>query len=300
MSGVFVNIVIANVHFLISSKDMPLLREPYQKTFAPFISDTVSSDEGSVSIDVSLEIKDFPATDHITKIGTTESWSIFRNGDEYSWIDISSSLDKPTCLARFHLPIEKVKIYCGKDLFTEENGKKLLINPFSYPLDQILLIYALAEREGAFMHASAVDFNGKGYILPGKSGAGKSTISRNFVSKNRGVLSDDRVAIRKIGGSFRVFGTPWSGDAEIAENRSLPLRGIFFIRQSDEIVIKELTPSEAAERLMPVTSIPWYDEEVMSNILSFCEDLVLHIPSYDLYFTSGIEVVDVLEKFVSE
>jgi len=38
----------------------------------------------------------------------------------------------------------------------------------------------------------------------------------------------------------------------------------------------------------------------MSNILSFCEDLVLHIPAYDLYFTPGIEVVDLLEKFVSE
>lgn len=295
------NIVIANVQFLISSKDIPLLREPYKKTYAPFISDTISADEGSVSIDVSLEIKDFPSTDHITRIfETTESWSIFRNRDEYFWTDTSSSLDKPTCLARFHRPIEKVKVYCGKELFTEENGKKLLMNPFSYPLDQILLMYVLSEREGAFMHASAVDFNGKGYIFPGRSGAGKSTISQNFVLKNRGVLSDDRVAIRKIGGNFTVFGTPWSGDAEIAENRKLPLRGIFFIRQSDEIVIKKLTPAEAAERLMPVTSIPWYDEEVMSNILSFCEDLVLHIPAYDLYFKPGIEVVDALEKFVSE
>jgi hypothetical protein len=294
-----VNIVIANIHFLISSKDIPLLREPYRKTYAPFIADTMSSDEGSVNIDVSLEITDFPSTDHITRIFKTDSWSIFRNGNEYFWTDISSSLDKPTCLARFHRPIEKVKVYCGKELFKEENGKKLLMNPFSYPLDQILLIYVLAEREGAFMHASAVDFNGKGYIFPGRSGAGKSTISRNFVLKNREVLSDDRVAIRKIGGSFTVFGTPWSGDAEIAENRNLPLKGIFFIRQSDEIVIKELTPAEAAERIMPVTSIPWYDEEALSSILSFCEDLVLHIPAYDLHFTPSTEVVDVLEKFLS-
>jgi hypothetical protein len=296
-----VNIVIANVHFLISSKDIPLLREPYRKTYAPFILDTMSSADESVSIDVSLEITDFPSTDHITKIFDAEdSWSIFRNGDEYFWTDISSSLGEPNCLARFHRPIEKVKVYCGKELITEEGGGNILMNPFSYPLDQILLIYVLAEREGAFMHASAVDFNNKGYIFPGGSGAGKSTISRNFVLKNHGVLSDDRVAIRKIGGCFRVFGTPWAGDAEIAENRSLPLKGIFFIHQSDELAIKELTPAEAAERLMPVTSIPWYDEEVMSNILSFCEDLVLHIPAYDLYFTPGIEVVDLLEKFVSE
>jgi hypothetical protein len=296
-----VNIVIANVHFHISSKDIPFLRKPYQKAYAPFISDTTFSDEGSVSIDVSLEIEDFPSTDHITRIfETTDSWSIFRNRDEYFWTDISSSLDKPTCLARFHRPIESVKVYCGKELFTEEHGMKLLMNPFSYPLDQFLLIYVLAEREGAFMHASAVDFNGEGYIFPGRSGSGKSTISQIFMLKNHRVLSDDRVVIRKIGSSFTVFGTPWSGDADIAENRSLPLRGIFFINQGDEIIIKELPPADAAERLMPVTSIPWYDEEVMSNILSFCEDLVLQIPAYALYFTPGTEVVDVLDKFVSE
>jgi hypothetical protein len=296
-----VNIVIANVNFHISSKDIPLLREPYRKTYAPFISDIISSDKDMVSIDVSLKITDFPSTDHITKIfNADDSWSIFRNQNEYFWTDISSSLGIPACLARFHRPIEKVEVYCGKELITEEGGGKILMNPFSYPLDQILLIYVLAEREGVFMHASAVDFNGKGYIFPGRSGAGKSTISRNFVLKNHGVLSDDRVAIRKIGGCFRVFGTPWAGDAAIAENRNFPLRGIFFIHKSDEIAIKELTPAEAAERLMPVTSIPWYDEEAMSNILSFCEDLVLHIPAYDLYFTPGIEVVDLLEKFVSE
>lgn len=295
------NIVIANVNFHISSKDIPLLREPYRKTYAPFISDIISSDKDMVSIDVSLKITDFPSTDHITKIfNADDSWSIFRNQNEYFWTDISSSLGIPACLARFHRPIEKVEVYCGKELITEEGGGKILMNPFSYPLDQILLIYVLAEREGVFMHASAVDFNGKGYIFPGRSGAGKSTISRNFVLKNHGVLSDDRVAIRKIGGCFRVFGTPWAGDAAIAENRNFPLRGIFFIHKSDEIAIKELTPAEAAERLMPVTSIPWYDEEAMSNILSFCEDLVLHIPAYDLYFTPGIEVVDLLEKFVSE
>ena len=50
---------------------------------------------------------------------------------------------------------------------------------------------------------------------------------------------------------------------------------------------------------MPITSIPWFDEKTMSGILSFCEDLILHVPAYELYFKPDTEVVDFLEKFIS-
>jgi hypothetical protein len=173
------------------------------------------------------------------------------------------------------------------------------MNPIGYPLDQLLLMYALAGRGGACMHAAAVDVDGVGYLFPGRSGAGKSTIARSFTSRNRALLSDDRVVVRKIGDKFRCFGTPWAGDAGIAENRNLPLNGIFFIRHGNENRIETITPREAFERLMPVTSIPWYDDKVMPAVLSFCEDLVLHLPVYELHFKPGSEVVDFFEKFVS-
>jgi hypothetical protein len=161
-------------------------------------------------------------------------------------------------------------------------------------------MYALAGRKGACIHSSAVDLNGKGYLFPGRSGAGKSTISRSFISKNHTVLSDDRVVVRKIGDTFRCFGTPWAGDAEIAQNRSLPLHGIFFIIHGNENRLEKIKPAEAFEKLMPVTSIPWYDEKVMSDILSFCEDMVMNVPAYELHFRPDNEVVDFLEKFISD
>ena len=99
--------------------------------------------------------------------------------------------------------------------------------------------------------------HGRGYFFPGKSGAGKSTLSRLLLGRdNIGMLSDDRVVARKIKGRFEVFGTPWAGDAEIAENKNVPLSGIFFIHHAEENMIKEIKPREAIERLMPVTSIP--------------------------------------------
>ena len=99
----FLNIVIADIHFRISSEDMPLLHLPNRKTYGPFITDAIPSGEGAESIDVRLEIKDFPATGQLTKVfETPDSWSMFRDGDRYFWIDIpASSGGKPDCVVCF-------------------------------------------------------------------------------------------------------------------------------------------------------------------------------------------------------
>jgi serine kinase of HPr protein (carbohydrate metabolism regulator) len=161
-------------------------------------------------------------------------------------------------------------------------------------------MYILARRHGALLHAAGIDINGKGYIFPGKSGAGKSTITRQFAALgDTGLLSDDRIVVRKIEGGFKAYGTPWPGEAGIALNKSVPLAGIFFINHGSANRIREITPKEALARLLPVTSIPWYDREVMDRILTFCEDLISSVPIYELDFKPSVEVVDVFERFVS-
>ena len=51
---------------------------------------------------------------------------------------------------------------------------------------------------------------------------------------------------------------------------------------------------------MPVTSIPWFDEKIVLSLLSFCEDVVSHVPAYELSFKPDIGVVNLFEEFVSE
>jgi hypothetical protein len=163
-----------------------------------------------------------------------------------------------------------------------------------------MLMYILAQRQGALVHAAGICMQDRAYIFPGRSGAGKSTISRLLLGRDTApILSDDRIVIRKRDEVFKAFGTPWPGDAGIAENKSSRLAGIFFIYHDRENRIRELTPGEALRSILPVTSIPWYDEKPMSDILSFCEELVYAVPAYDLHFRPDHTAADFLEEFLS-
>jgi hypothetical protein len=293
------NIVIANINFIIYCNDMPLLIEPQPASYEPFFIEKTLPITGSPTIDILLETNNFPSTEELTEIfEDCGSWSMFKKGNEYSLVLNPSLAGGPECIARFNPCFEKVTVYCGDMDIVEVAGKKFIRNPFTYPLDQLLLMHVLAERGGALIHASGVDFYGRGFILSGRSGAGKSTLSRKFALEGNDVLSDDRVVVRKIGNEFRMFGTPWSGEAGIAKNKDLLLHGIFFIHHGGNNFIRKISPAEAVERLMPVTSIPWYDETMMAKILTFCEELVSLCPAYDLFFRPDIDLRNTFKEFI--
>jgi len=278
---------------------MPLLIEPQPASYEPFFIEKTVSGTGSLTIDIILKTEFLPSTEGLTEIfEDCGSWAMFKKGIEYSLVLNPSLPDGPECIARFNPRFEKVTVYCGGIDIVEVAGKKYVRNPFTYPLDQLLLMHILAERGGALIHASGVDFHGRGFMLSGRSGAGKSTLSKKFALQGHEVLSDDRIVVRKIHGEFRMFGTPWSGEAGIAKNKDLLLNGIFFIHHGESNFIRKISPAEAVKRLMPVTSIPWYDETMMTKILTFCEELVSSCPAYDLFFRPDIDIQDTFKELI--
>jgi hypothetical protein len=293
-----INIEIAGINFSISCRDLTILQD-YDPAYKSFLK--TERDPLAVDINIDLELNNIPDTKRLTKIfDSGQSWSLFLNNDDYFLVlNPPAFNNQPIWIAQFNRDITKATVYCSKMLINENEGNTVS-NPVRYPMDQLLLMYALTQKHGAVLHAAGIGINNKGYIFAGRSGAGKSTLSRQFAAKKYPVLlSDDRVVIRKIDKAFMTFGTPWPGEEGIAINKSIPLSGIFFISHGSDNKIKEIDKKEALERLLPVTSIPWYDQEIMTKILNFCEDMISHIPAYELYFKPDVEVVDVLEKFAS-
>ena len=294
-------IEIADINFVVTCMDAVLSQDitgPYKPFYVKEYPYT-----GVFNINVSTDLQQIPQTEKIKKIFDSEqSWSMFMDKDQYYLsLDPSVISEKLNCHAHFDKNITAATLYCRNIQIQKNNSRTEINNPFCYPLDQLLLMYILSNKAGAIFHAAGLNLNGKGYIFPGRSGAGKSTLSRQFSgTKNSVMLSDDRVIERKIGDSFKIFGTPWPGDEKIAENKSAQLKGIFFISHSTENIVKDIKPVEALKKLMPVTSIPWFDRDVMPKILNFCEELVSNIPAYQLYFKPDTEVVKFLEEFVDK
>jgi len=276
--------------------------EPAYQSF--FRKANKSSNPETIKINVHLEWGIMPNIEALPKIfDSGHSWVMYQDGEVY-WITRKPPIDEiPLWMVRFDRDITEATVYCGKKLISERDGKRVVSNPVRYPLDQLLLMYILAQNKGALVHAAGMNINGKGLIFPGKSGAGKSTLARQFsYQKDPGkvVFSDDRMVVRKVEGTFKAYGTPWPGEGGIALNKSMPLSGILFLHHAAHGTrnrIKKIKPQEALEKLLPVTSIPWYDREVMPKVLQFCDDLVSNVPCFDLHFTPGIEVVKFLEEF---
>ena len=291
---------IAGINFAVTCNNSIILRGP-GPAYQPFLEE-MNKNPRVADTHIRLELEGMPDTENLTKIFESDfSWAMLLDGDTYFLTFSPPGLvSEPIWLARINCDFTEATVYCGEKLVSRRNGRTVLSNPVSYPLDQILLMYILARKQGALLHAAGINLNGRGYIFPGKSGAGKSTITRQFAALgDTALLSDDRIVVRKIEGGFKAFGTPWPGEAGIALNKSAPLSSIFFINHGSANRIKEITTQEALARLLPVTSIPWYDREIMDKILTFCEDLIMHVPIYELYFKPSIEVVDVFERFVS-
>ncbi len=183
---------------------------------------------------------------------------------------------------------EQEATLCLSDLYMEKE-KRIERWPVAvprYPRDQHMAMHFLPGLRGALIHAAGGCHSGRGFLCAGKSGAGKTTISR-VISERGGIdlLTDDRVITRRgPDGAFTVHGTPWTGEGQYATAGTAPLNAIFFLHKDSENRVEQLSTVETFERFMPVTTVPWFDQDLVTGALAHVEELSRVIPAYDLHF----------------
>lgn len=222
------------------------------------------------------------------------SWSLFRSNGRYQLCSSCTADGRPYWLAELTPAFRRMTVHCGSGMV----NNNVVTNPFRYPLDQMFLMLLLSRNRGAILHTAGFRIGNAGFLCAGVSRAGKSTISRLLDEHtNAEILSDDRMIVRKMGGKFIAFGTPWPGDAGFAVNDGAPLRALLFLRKSDRNEIVPISPAQALDRLLPVTSVPWFDADLTGRILDFCGDLLTHVPAYEFHFTPDANACREIEEF---
>ncbi len=196
----------------------------------------------------------------------------------------------PHCVAIFTRDFKAGTIY----VFPPELAASYY--PLASPLSQFWIINLLSLGRGVMVHACGVDDNGEGVVFVGPSGVGKSTLAELWRNQQDvAILSDECVILRKVGGRFWAYGTPW-GDVPGASPKGVPLARVFFIKHAPQNTVKRKQGREAVTALLPRTFSTPYDPIGMQHTLGFCISLVEQVPCYELGFVPDESALSVIRN----
>jgi hypothetical protein len=220
-------------------------------------------------------------------------WKLFRNSEGFCFRLTTNFIGT--------LPYKQVivapdfksgRIEISSEYFAQSDA----VNPLEYPLDELLWIHRLSMGEGVEVHGCGViSPDGRGLLLTGHSGAGKSTSSRLWSRRDGArVLSDDRIILRRESGRIWMYGTPWHGDAGIAEADRAPLDGIYVLAHGQQNAIRPLSRTTASAELFARSFVPHHSTDAITFILEFFSKVTDSVPCSEFSFVPDSTAVEAL------
>lgn len=131
------------------------------------------------------------------------------------------------------------------------------------------IAHILPEYDTVLFHGSALALDGNGVIFTARSGTGKSTHARLWRERfgNRiETVNDDKPLLCISRDGVQICGSPWRGKHRLGKNMDVPLKTIYFLRQSRENVLTPISPSEAFPLLLQQTFYPDTPEGVLQTL----------------------------------
>jgi hypothetical protein len=169
-------------------------------------------------------------------------------------------------------------------------------SPNPYAIDSVLRIVhtlVLAREGGLLVHSASAVRNGRAFLFSGKSGAGKTTISR-LAPSGAHVLSDEISYVRKESG-YHAYGTPFAGElARPGENLRAPLACIFLLAHGDSNRIEPVPAADAAREMLGNVLFFAHDPELVSAVFYATLALVEAVPVRRLTFVPDARVWEMI------
>ena len=295
-----VRLSLGGYEFRLSAGAFPLVHEA-DAAYRPFVDSDSTAPPAADAVQVRFELSPRPSFEGRAILESTATWSILARGEDRAVVFRLPPETAPAWVACFRPGSSEVSVACSPRLLDSVGGTiALRSSQFSYPLDQILTMYLLGSM-GLILHAAGALVGGRGAAFPGVSGAGKSTLTGLATGRpGWALLSDDRVVVRAGGAVPRLWGTPWSGEGQVAEHRCGEMAWLLFLEQGATHEIRPLAPAEALPRLFQTASLPWYDAEYLGAALDACDRLVRAIPCGVLTFRPEIGAIETVERLLGQ
>lgn len=170
----------------------------------------------------------------------------------------------------------------------------------------MMIAYAFS---GAFhhillIHASVTMAHGGGHLFLGKSGTGKSTHSRQWLTylPDTELLNDDNPAIRFLPESnqVKVYGTPWSGKTPCYKNKAVPVRGIVRLQQHPHNEIRREPALPAFASLLSSCSTMVWDKPTYRCICDTVSEVVRRVPVFYLKCRPDREAAEICDAAITQ
>lgn len=143
----------------------------------------------------------------------------------------------------------------------------------------------LPKFDAMVFHASVVACDGEAYAFAAHSGTGKSTHTdlwlRVFGARAE-IVNGDKPILRRMGGKWYAFGTPWRGKEKLGGKSSAPLKSICFLERGRENTIVPIDDEAAVARLFGQVLLP-NDPVMADKQLALLDHLITSTPTYLLH-----------------
>lgn len=213
-------------------------------------------------------------------IWRTGTWRLGRAADDSFVLSIHVLPDeKPLPVARFSSDF-------SEGLLVRIAGRNGASTPhaLNYPVDQIAVANALWPKGVGIVHAAAVVFEGAALLLCGRSGAGKTTLSRLCRTEDALLLNDDRQFVWRRDSAIMVSATPWHGLEPAIHSGTYPVAAVLHLEHAPAEVCEPLSGADAAAALLRNAVMPYYNRTAVAAALAWVDDITANVPSFRFGF----------------
>lgn len=133
------------------------------------------------------------------------------------------------------------------------------------------------------VHSSLIEYKNSGIMFLGPSGIGKTTQAELWHQYlDALIVNGDMVFVEDKGNEFIGWGTPWHGSSPYCENTSVPVKALVVLKQGQENRIRKLEGFEKVSEVSNNIIYPMWIEDGMDLCLETLDDLLTHVPVYEL------------------
>lgn len=142
---------------------------------------------------------------------------------------------------------------------------------------------ALLAFDCVILHAAALRWRDRSWLIIAPSGVGKSTQTRNLQELLPGqvsVICGDRPVLERCGGAFRVHPSPWNGKENWHGAEAAPLGGLILLRRGPENRLYALREDEAILNLYVAFIHTSASVEAVTKVADLEDGLLRAVPTW--------------------